>query len=283
MTTILRRLKLVMKVWVNKLLASAEDPRQVFTQAYHRQKELLAGVQRAQQQIARSRQQLESKTAGAREKLPQLEEQARQALKGGREDIARFALQLRGVAVDDLQQLEDQVSELEQEERALFLVEQNLRTQIEAFFSHQEVLMARYTTAEAHVRINEAMSGISEELAGLGTAMERVERTTRGHAGTGHGHRPARRVRHPGHAHAPRPEPAEGVRLCGRPSPAHRSRILPGRRRAPGRPQVRAERRVGQNSDTLNEQGVWSDDVLLIGLRIHRRGVPQIFSCPPLP
>ena len=175
---ILRRLKLVVKVWLDKLLASAEAPRQVFTQAYHRQKKLLAGVQRAQQQIAKSRQQLESKTAGAREKLPQLEEQARQALKGGREDIARFALQLRGVAVDDLRQLEGQVSELEQEERALSLVEQNLRTQIEAFFSHQEVLMARYTTAEAHVRINEAMSGISEELAGLGTAMERVERTT---------------------------------------------------------------------------------------------------------
>ena len=178
MTSILRRLKLILKVWLDKLLTSAEDPRRVFAVAYQRQRELLSKVQRAQANIAKAKLQLESKTAGAREKLPQLEEQARQALVGGREDSARFALQLRQVANEDLEELERQVSELEQEERALSLVEQRLRTQIEAFFARQEVLAARYTTAEAQVRINEAMGGVSEELAGLGVALERAEQTT---------------------------------------------------------------------------------------------------------
>lgn len=178
MTSILRRMRLILKVWLDKLLASADDPRQVFMVAYRRQRELLSKVQRAQENIVDAKRQLESKTAGAREKLPQLEEQARQALVGGREDIARFALQLRQVATEDLEELERQVSELEQEERALSLVEQRLRTQIEAFFARQEVLAARYTTAEAQVRISEAMGGVSEELAGLGVALERAEQTT---------------------------------------------------------------------------------------------------------
>ena len=178
MTTILRRLKLLLKVWLDALLAPAEDPRQVFVLAYQRQRQLLTNVQRAQEHIAASTQQLESKTAAAKEKLPQLEEQARQALVAGREDVARFALQLRQVAVEDLQQLEGQVGELEREQQTLSLVEQRLSTQIEAFFARQEVLAARYSTAEAQVRVSEALGGVSEEMADLGVAIERAEQTT---------------------------------------------------------------------------------------------------------
>ena len=178
MTSILRRLTLILKVWLNRLLAPAEDPREVFAVAYRRQRDLLAKVQRAQLNIARSREQLKAKTAAAREKLPQMEEQARQALRGGREDIARFALQLRQVAVEDIDQLEAQVKEVEQEQQNLSMVEQRLTTQIDAFFARQEVLLAQYDRAAAHVGINEAMSGVSDELAGLGTALERAEQTT---------------------------------------------------------------------------------------------------------
>ena len=66
----------------------------------------------------------------------------------------------------------------QQEERALELVEQRLAAQIEAFFARQEVLEARYTTAEAEVRVGEVMGGVSEELADLTRALERAEQTS---------------------------------------------------------------------------------------------------------
>ena len=74
-----------------------------------------------------------------------------------------------------LQTLEAQVQEVEQEEQRLTLVEQRLATHIEAFHARQEVIAARYSAAEAQVRINEQLSGVTQELADLGVALERAE------------------------------------------------------------------------------------------------------------
>ena len=178
MNSILRRLVLIVKVWLNALFASAEDLRQVFAAAYQRQRELLQKVRLAQAKVSGSKGQLQAKTADAERKLPQLEEQARRALLAGREDSARFALQLRQVAADELHNLEEQVRAVQEEEQVLALVEQRLTAEIEVFFARQEVLAARYSTAEAQVQINEALSGVSEEVSGLGQAMERAEQRT---------------------------------------------------------------------------------------------------------
>lgn len=174
MKSILRRLVLILKAWLHALLSPAEDPRKLFAFAYQRQQELLGRVRLAQSNVAAAREQLEGKVAGMRDKQPELEEQARRALVGGREDLARFALQLRQVAAAELQELR----ELEREEHMLSLVEQRLTTQIEAFSVRQEVMEARYSTAEAHVHVHEALGGVSEELADLGVALERAEQRT---------------------------------------------------------------------------------------------------------
>ena len=178
MNAILRRLKLIMKVWLNALLAPAADPREVFALAHKRQMELLGKVRQALATVAASRQRLEVNTAEARDKLPELEERARQALVAGREDQARFALQLRQVVVEETRDLEGQVRQLEEEQRTLTLVEHRLAAQIEAFLARQEMLKVRYSSVEAQLRIKEALTGVSEELEGLDAALERVEETT---------------------------------------------------------------------------------------------------------
>ena len=178
MKSILRRLTLIIKIWLRALLAPAENPRQTFEAAHGLQQELLRKVRVAQANITASKRQLEAKTAEAREKLPRLQEQARQALVGGREDLARLALQRRQVTMEELQTLEPQVEEIEQEEGVLSIVEQRLATRIEAFFARQDLLAARYSSAEAQVRIQEALGGISDELAGFGHALERAEHRT---------------------------------------------------------------------------------------------------------
>ena len=180
MVTILRRLILILKAWVNAVLASAEDPRQVFAEAYQRQEIQLSRVREAQKAVAGSRARLEAQTADVRSKLPQLEERARHALVSGREDLARFALQLRLAALEDLRTLEEQVGDLEKEERALSLVEQRLSSEIEALRARQEVIEARYTTAEAHVRLYESLGGLSDEVMDLGPSLERLEQRTEG-------------------------------------------------------------------------------------------------------
>jgi phage shock protein A len=178
MTALLHRLKLLMKIWLDALFSPAEDPREVFALAQRRQRDLLDNVRRALATVKASREQLVRNSEEAQGRLPQLEERARHALVIGREDQARFALQLRQVVVEENSDIAAQILQMEEEERSLSLVEHRLASQIEAFFARQEVLAARYTSAEAQVRIREALGGVSEDLTGLDSALERAEETT---------------------------------------------------------------------------------------------------------
>ena len=178
MTALIRRLKLLIKVWLDALLSSAEDPREVFVLAHRRHRDLLDNVRRALATLRASREQLVRNSEEALGRLPQLEERARQALVAGREDQARFALQLRQVVVDGNKDLDAQIAQMEEEERTMSLVEHRLATQIAAFFARQEAMEARYNSASVQVRIREALGGVSEELAGLDSALERAEETT---------------------------------------------------------------------------------------------------------
>ena len=74
--------------------------------------------------------------------------------------------------------MEQQVQMLEQNEWALSLIEQRLAEEIEALSTRQEVVAARYSTAEAQIRIQEALAGVSEELATLALVLEQAEQRT---------------------------------------------------------------------------------------------------------
>lgn len=178
MTSILRRVRLILRDWLRALLAPPEDPRQAFVEPASQHRELLARVRRAKENIASSLIQLEAKTTQVRDRLPELEERARQSLTAGREDLARLALQLRHVASEEVQTLDGQILELEQEEQSIALVEERLIAQIGAFEVRQQVVQARHDTAEAQVRVREAMTGVSDDLNGLGAALEQTEQRT---------------------------------------------------------------------------------------------------------
>jgi phage shock protein A len=73
--------------------------------------------------------------------------------------------------------LADQAREIEAEEHSLALVEQRLLARIESIRARHEVVAARRDAAEAQVRINEALTGLSAELGDLGAAVAQAERS----------------------------------------------------------------------------------------------------------
>jgi phage shock protein A len=164
------------KGWIKRLFAPAEDPRQTYGNAFERQRQLLATVQRALLDIGIAKQRMEVKTAEVEAKVPQLEDGARRSLIDGREDLARQALRRAQVATVELQTMRRQLLDIEEDEHRLALVERRLSLQIEAFFARQELLAARYSAAEAQVQISEAITGVSAELAQLAQGMEQAER-----------------------------------------------------------------------------------------------------------
>jgi phage shock protein A len=74
--------------------------------------------------------------------------------------------------------LDAQREQLQSEQDKLVLAEQRLTAKLEAFRTQKETIKAQYTAAEAQVRIGEAVSGVSEEMADMGLSIERAQDRT---------------------------------------------------------------------------------------------------------
>lgn len=175
---ILSRMSTIFKAKMHKMLDAAENPEESLEYSYERQMALLRDVKRNLTGVVASKKRLELQSVKLRENIKKLEEQARDALRLGREDLARLALERQEQAKVQLDGLETQVKELEREQEKLSAVEARLQAKVEAFRTKKEVIKARYSAAEAQVKIGEAATGLSEEMADVSMAIERVEEKT---------------------------------------------------------------------------------------------------------
>src|SRR5580704_386267 len=75
-------------------------------------------------------------------------------------------------------ELQVQYAQLQAEEEKLTVASQRLQAKVDAFRTRKETIKATYTAAEAQTRINEAFSGISEEMGDVGMAIQRAEDKT---------------------------------------------------------------------------------------------------------
>jgi phage shock protein A len=175
---IVDRIRQKIKTGASAALAPAQDPRITHLTSHQKQRALRNQVTRAIENVTAAKERLQVAADAVRERLPVLEDQARTELKAGRETMARLALQRRHVAELELQTLDRQLAEVENEEVTLAMTEQRLSAQIEAFAARQEVIKARFSAAEAQVRINEAVTGVSQDFAELSATLQRAEETT---------------------------------------------------------------------------------------------------------
>jgi phage shock protein A len=74
--------------------------------------------------------------------------------------------------------LQTQYASLQGEEEKLTNASQRLQTKVDSFRTRKETIKATYTAAEAQTRINEAFTGISEEMGDVGMAIQRAEDKT---------------------------------------------------------------------------------------------------------
>ena len=176
--TVTRRIAALFSVKANKALDRAEDPREMLDYSYSKQLELSQQVRRGVADVATSRKRVQLQLTGLQQSAGKLEQQAQQALAIGREDLAREALTRRTAVLAQSTDLEIQETSLEAEEAKLTLASQRLQAKIDAFRTRKETIKANYTAAEAETHINEAVSGISEEMGDVGVAMQRAQEKT---------------------------------------------------------------------------------------------------------
>lgn len=175
---LISRMSTVVKAKMSALLDHAEDPRETMDYAYQRQLEHLQDVKRGVVEVATARRRLELQAASLQDNTGKLDDQARRALGAGREDLARLALQRKQVALGQIQDLQGQISGLEQQQQKLEATEEQLATKVESFRTQKEVIKAQYSAAEAQVKIGESLTGLSEEMADVGMAVDRARDKT---------------------------------------------------------------------------------------------------------
>jgi phage shock protein A len=168
------RMSTVVKAKVSKLLDKAEDPGETLDYSYQKQVEQLQNVKKGIADVVTAKKRLQMQENSLQQSVVKLDTQARQALSGGNEELARAALERKNVAQTELQSLDTQVTELEAQQEKLTDSEKKLRAKIEAFRTKKEVIKAQYSAAEAQVRISEAATGVGEEMADVGLAMQRA-------------------------------------------------------------------------------------------------------------
>ncbi|HEY3993888.1 MAG TPA: PspA/IM30 family protein, partial [Ktedonobacteraceae bacterium] len=170
---IFSRISTFFKIRANAALDKAEDPGQVMDYSYSKQLEQLQQIKRSIADVATAKSRLELQQTQTLAKANQRDQQARQALKAGREDLARMALQEKETGLLQVNGFEQQIAQLREQEEKLLTMQRTLTARVETFRTQKEMVKAQYNAAQAQVRINETLTGMSEEASEMNLAMQR--------------------------------------------------------------------------------------------------------------
>ncbi len=173
-----QRFTMIFKSKANKALDKMEDPGETLDYSYEKQLELLQKVRRGVADVATSRKRLEIQIQGLEQQSAKLDQQARAALAQNREDLAREALTRKSGLAGQIADLQTQLAGLQAQEEKLIDASRRLQAKVEAFRTKKETIKATYSAAEAQTKINEAFTGVSEELGDVGLAIQRAEDKT---------------------------------------------------------------------------------------------------------
>jgi phage shock protein A len=172
---ILSRIMNFLRIRTNAALDKVEDPGQVMDYSYSKQLEQLQQLRRSIADVVTSEKRLEMQQREVETKANKLGEQARQALIANREDLARLALQRKEELINQLNSYEQQIAQLKAQEEKLITMERNISAKVETFRTQKEMVKAQYSAAQAQVKINEAITGISQEMTEMNLAMQRAQ------------------------------------------------------------------------------------------------------------
>ena len=169
------RLKALFGAKANQAIESMEDPRASLDYSLTRLQVSLRQISDSLVEVSTAERALVGQRGQAQTAIDKAEEQARQAVRVGREDLATRALERKSLAQDRLNRLNASISSLESQVESLKTSQANLRQKIELFQARKEELKALYDSSRAQLRVKEAATGMSKDLADAGHAIERAE------------------------------------------------------------------------------------------------------------
>ena len=169
------RIAQFLRIRTSAALDRAEQPGEVLDYAYQQQLAQLPKIRQSIVEVKTNEKLLEAQMGERVQKIDRLDQQALQALQQGREDLARRALQKKETLLPQIASYERQIAQLQAQADKLIATERALTERVEAFRTQKEMVKAQYNAAQAQVKVNETITGISEEMSEMNLAMQRAQ------------------------------------------------------------------------------------------------------------
>ena len=175
MAGIFQRAHDIVQAKANKALDAAEKPDEMLDLSYEKMLEQLTQVRRALVDIAASKKRLELQEEQLQHSVDHLQDQAKQALKANREDLAKEALARKATAQQQIDEMAPQHQQLVEEEQKLTQTLNVLQKRVNDFRTQKETLKAEYTAAAAVSSVDESTAGISKSFKDSGQTLQRAQ------------------------------------------------------------------------------------------------------------
>ncbi|WP_254823404.1 PspA/IM30 family protein [Haloglomus halophilum] len=175
---ILSRASYVIRSKLNAIVSSQEDPSETLDYSYEKMRDELQDVKQGIADLTTQKKRLEIQKRRLAENVEKHNEQAREAVNAGRDDLARRALEKKKQKMTQIEDLEGQIADLQSTQDRLVEKKDELQERIERFRTEKETMKARYEAAEASARVSEAMSGVGDEMEETARAIERARDRT---------------------------------------------------------------------------------------------------------
>lgn len=172
---VLSRFTNYIKTVMSSFLDRSEDPGQTLDYSYQKQMEQLQNLRRSIADVVTSEKRLELQEAQINSQLSKLDDQARTFVAAGKDDLARLALERKVALQAQIGTFDQQIAQLKAQQQKFVTMEQRLTSRIEAFRTQKDMVKAQYSAAQAQVKIQEAATGLSEEMSDVNLAVERAQ------------------------------------------------------------------------------------------------------------
>jgi phage shock protein A len=175
MSSILSRFKAIFQAQANAVADQMEDPGASLDYSLTKLEGNRRQLSRDLIEVSAAKQRLENQRDEVAAAVDKYEKQARASVEAGRDDLARTALERKHEAEVRQAELEANIAHLERQVENLKQTQANLDRKITLFRSKKEELKSIYDSSQAQLRVREALSGISEDLADVGNTIQRAE------------------------------------------------------------------------------------------------------------
>jgi phage shock protein A len=173
--TLFQRAHDILAAKANKALDAAEKPDEMLDLSYEQMLDQITQMRRALVSIAASRKQIELQEQQLTHTVDHLADQARAALAGGNEDLAKEALSRKAAAQAEINGMEAQHDQLAEQEGKLEQTLAAMQKRVNDFRTQKEVMKAQYTAAQAVSSVDESVAGISTSFGDSGATLQRAQ------------------------------------------------------------------------------------------------------------